>query len=102
MSLKKRIRSALGCAVLFTLSAVILFHGSDTGLPSEDYGMSVREVFYMYGDTPQAVTPVSAEHILNTLQPMSTEASPPGKDTPCEVLPPVLTPPQTTLVSGVN
>ena len=99
--MRKRIRSALGCAVLFTLSAVILFHGSDTGLPSEDYGMSVREVFYMYGDTPQAVTPVSAEHILNTLRPSMPE-TPPDKDASCEVLPPVLTPPRTTLVSGVN
>ena len=90
-------RSVIGCAVLFVLSAVILKYGGDTGLPSEDYGMSVKEVFYMYGDAPSAVTPVSAEHVLNALDKITSVA-----DDTCEVLPPVLTPPQTSFASGVN
>ncbi len=95
--MNKRVRSALGCAVLFILSAVIFKYGGDTGLPSEDYGVSVREVFNMYSDAPSAVTSVSAEHILN----LSHEAAP-VKNEPCEVLPPVLVPPQTAAASDIN
>lgn len=95
--MNKRIRSAFGCAVLFILSGVILKYGGDRGLPSEDYGMSVIEVFNMYSDAPSAVTSVSAEHILN----LSHEAAP-VTDKPCDVLPPVLVPPQTTAASDIN
>ncbi len=100
--MNKRIKSAIGCAVLFILSAVILFRGSDTGLPSEDYGMSVKEVFYMYGDEVSAVNPVSAGHILNITAAETVEGLPQADDEPCEVLPPVLQPPQTAFASDIN
>ena len=100
--MNKRLKSAFGCAVLFVLSAVILKHGNDTGLPSEDYGMSIKEVIYMYGDAPSAVTSVSAEHILNAVSPKATDRVADVQSEPCDVLPPVLTPPQTSFASDIN
>ena len=98
--MNKKVKSAIGCAVLFTLSALILRQGSDTGLPSEDYGMSVKEVFYMYAGEASAIHPTSAEHVLNFVE--EKRAKTVYTDNTSEVLPPVIKSPQTALVSGTN
>ena len=100
--MNKRVRSAVGCTVLFVLSAVIFRIGDNTGLPSEDYGMTVKEVFYMYSDEAPAITPVSAEHILNETEENSPESRISADSDDCGVLPPVLKPPKTAFASDIN
>ena len=98
--MNKRVKSAVGCAVLFILSALMLGRGSNTGLPSEDYGMSVKEVIYMYSDEASAIHPTSAEHVLDFIE--ESKAKVVCSDNTSEFLPPVIRPPHTTLVSGAN
>ncbi len=100
--MNNRTKSALGCAVLFILSGVIFKAGNNTGLPSEDYSMSVKEVFYMYADEAPAIFPVSAEHILNNIAEKTPESQTLTNGEPCDVLPPVLKPPETAFASDIN
>ena len=100
--MNKRVKSSIGCAVLFILSAVIFRYGNNTGLPSEDYSMSVKEVFYMYEDESPAITPVSAEHILNKTDEKALDSTMYADSEDFDVLPPVLKPPKTSFASDIN
>ena len=96
-----KLSASVGCAVLFILSAVIIGYG-DAKTPSEDYGDSVKTVFYMYEETASAVNPVSAEHILNITESDKEEITSAEIFAKHDVLPPVLRPPVSIEAAGVN
>ena len=72
--MKSNIKSALLCAGLIVLSAVIMRYGRGGAYaPSSDYSYAdaAKEVFYMYGESsgePQAINPAAANAVLSALE----------------------------------
>lgn len=95
--MKSRVRSALICALLLSVSLAGMRYGKDENyLPYKDYGEHAKEVFYSCDGALEAsaVSYYSANNVLSTSETEvyeSVSAEPEAQKN--QVLPPVITPP---------
>lgn len=106
--MRSKIKSALVCALLMTVSLVAMRYGRDEGyIPADDYINSAEEVFFMFDERETesfALSTYSANNILSIQNGESITVPDAGENIPvqsgsvsAEVLPPVVTPPENEL-----
>ena len=108
MLMRTKIRSALFCALLMTVSLVAMRYGRDEGyIPADDYTKSAEEVFFMFDErdvSATALSTYSANNILSIQNAESMVVSKTDEPAPTQsgsvssaVLPPIVTPPENGL-----
>jgi hypothetical protein len=95
--MNSRVRSAIVCALLITVSLAGMRYGRDENyLPYKDYGEHAKEVFFSCDGTLEAgaVSYYSANNILSATETEKNKTESSGQDTDkVQVLPPVINPP---------